>query len=47
MSDLKLRKFTLRDAGEVARLVGDGSVSKWTTQIPFPYREQDPIKNEP
>lgn len=43
MSDLKLRKFTLRDAGEVTHLVGDESVSKWTTQIPFPYREQDAI----
>jgi len=40
---LKLRKFTFRDASEVAHLVGDESVSQWTTHIPFPYSEQDAV----
>ena len=40
---LKLRPFTLGDAGGVASLVGDRAVSKWTSNIPFPYTEQDAI----
>ena len=41
---MKLRKFTIRDAKRVASLVGDESVSKWTSNIPFPYVEQDAIE---
>jgi RimJ/RimL family protein N-acetyltransferase len=40
---MKLRKFTVQDANRVASLVGDESVSKWTSNIPFPYKEQDAI----
>lgn len=40
---MKLRKFTIQDASRVASLVGDESVSKWTSNIPFPYSEQDAI----
>lgn len=40
---MKLRKFTVQDAKRVASLVGDESVSKWTSNIPFPYSEQDAI----
>jgi RimJ/RimL family protein N-acetyltransferase len=41
---MKLRKFTIQDASRVASLVGDESVSKWTSNIPFPYVEQDAIE---
>ncbi len=41
--NIRLRKFNLEDAVEVAQLVGDEEVSKWTSQIPFPYSEQDAI----
>lgn len=41
---MKLRKFTIQDASRVASLVGDESVSKWTSNIPFPYFEQDAIE---
>lgn len=41
---MKLRKFTIQDANRVASLVGDESVSKWTSNIPFPYVEQDAIE---
>lgn len=40
---IKLRNFRLEDAATVAQLVGDGEVSKWTSNIPFPYSEQDAI----
>jgi RimJ/RimL family protein N-acetyltransferase len=40
---LKLRNFTIQDANRVASLVGDKSVSKWTSNIPFPYTERDAI----
>ena len=40
---MKLRKFTIQDANRVASLVGDESVSKWTSNIPFPYSELDAI----
>lgn len=40
---MKLRKFTIDDAHQVATLVGEESVSKWTTNIPFPYTDQDAI----
>ena len=35
--ELALRPFQLEDAPEVARLLNDESVSKWTLTIPFPY----------
>ncbi len=38
-----LRSFRLEDAVEVASLVGDEAVSKWTSSIPHPYCEQDAI----
>ena len=41
---MKLREFTTQDASRVASLVGDESVSKWTSNIPFPYGEQDAIE---
>jgi ribosomal-protein-alanine N-acetyltransferase len=40
---IELRNFKLEDAGNVAQLVGDEEVSKWTSNIPFPYSEQDAI----
>ncbi len=40
-AQLTLRRFRLDDAPEVARLVGDESVSRWTANIPHPYTEQD------
>jgi uncharacterized protein YhfF/RimJ/RimL family protein N-acetyltransferase len=40
---IELRNFRLEDASEVAQLVGDKEVSKWTANIPFPYSEQDAI----
>lgn len=41
--NIKLRPFSLDDAARVATLVGDEAVSKWTSNIPFPYSEQDAI----
>lgn len=41
---MKFRKFTIQDAKRVADLVGDEDVSRWTTNIPFPYTEQDAIE---
>ena len=41
--DIELRSFKVEDARLVVRLVGDESVSKWTSNIPFPYSEQDAI----
>jgi RimJ/RimL family protein N-acetyltransferase len=40
---IELRNFRLEDAANVAQLVGDEEVSKWTSNIPFPYSEQDAI----
>lgn len=40
---MKLRKFTFRDAQRVTGLVGNESVSKWTSNIPFPYSDQNAI----
>ncbi len=40
---LKLRPFTIDDAVSVVQLVGDEAVSRWTSNIPFPYTEQDAI----
>lgn len=40
---IELRNFRLADAASVAQLVGDEEVSKWTSNIPFPYSEQDAI----
>jgi len=40
---MKLRDFTIQDAKRVAYLVGDEAVSRWTTNIPYPYTEQDAI----
>ena len=40
---IELRDFRLEDAANVAQLVGDEEVSKWTSNIPFPYSEQDAI----
>jgi RimJ/RimL family protein N-acetyltransferase len=40
-SNIKLRPFEMADARRVAELVGDQAVSKWTSNIPFPYSEQD------
>lgn len=42
--NIQLRPFTLDDAASVANLVGDEAVSKWTSNIPFPYSEQDAIE---
>jgi len=41
---MKLRKFTIQDASRVANLVGDELVSRWTSNIPFPYTKQDAIE---
>lgn len=41
--NIELRTFNLDDAARVARLVGDRAVSKWTSNIPFPYSKQDAI----
>lgn len=41
--NLELRRFRLDDAAIVVQLVGDEEVSKWTSNIPFPYSEQDAI----
>lgn len=38
---MELRRFTLRDAQRVADLVGDKSVSQWTSNIPHPYTVSD------
>jgi len=40
---IKLRKFELEDAQKIAELVRDEAVSKWTSNIPFPYSELDAI----
>jgi len=40
---IELRNFRLEDAANVAQLVADEEVSKWTSNIPFPYSEQDAI----
>ena len=41
---MKLRKFNLSDAERVADLVGDYEVSRWTSNIPYPYTVQDAIQ---
>ena len=41
--NIELRHFRLDDAAKVAQLVGDEEVSRWTSNIPFPYSEQDAI----
>lgn len=41
--NIELRHFRMDDAAKVAQLVGDEEVSKWTSNIPFPYSEQDAI----
>ncbi|MEM6583631.1 MAG: GNAT family N-acetyltransferase [Pseudomonadota bacterium] len=41
--NIALRHFKMDDAAKVAQLVGDEEVSKWTSNIPFPYSEQDAI----
>ena len=41
---MKLRKFNLSDAERVADLVGDYEVSRWTSNIPYPYTVQDAIE---
>jgi len=41
--NIELCPFNLDDAASVANLVGDKVVSKWTSNIPFPYSEQDAI----
>ena len=41
--NLKLRAFSPSDAERVAFLVGDRSVSKWTSNIPFPYTKQNAL----
>lgn len=38
---MKLRKFTREDAERVAYLVGDYEVSRWTSNIPYPYSVDD------
>jgi len=40
---IELRLFKLEDAENIAQLVGDREVSKWTSHIPFPYSKQDAI----
>lgn len=41
--NIELRAFNIEDATVIERLVGDESVSKWTSNIPFPYSEQNGI----
>lgn len=40
---MKLRKIKLKDSARVTELLQDDEVSKWTSNIPFPYSEQDAI----
>ena len=40
---MKLKQFTADDAERVALLVGNESVSKWTSSIPFPYSKSDAV----
>lgn len=40
---MKFREFTIQDAARVAILAGDESISRWTTNIPFPYNEADAV----
>ena len=41
---MKLRKFRFQDAERVTALLQDKEISKWTSNIPFPYVKQDAIK---
>ena len=41
---MKLRKFSLQDSARVTELLQDEEVSKWTSNIPFPYSEQHAIE---
>lgn len=38
---LVLRRFRSSDAARVAALIGNLSVSRWLTRVPFPYFEKD------
>ena len=41
--DIVLRQFTLQDADRVRDLVNDREVSRWTSQIPYPYTRQNAV----
>ncbi len=41
---MKLREFTIDDATIVAKLVGEKSVSEWTSNIPHPYSVKDAME---
>jgi len=38
---IKLRKFTNDDISEISLLLNDDQVSRWTSNIPYPYSEKD------
>ncbi len=38
---MRFREFTLADSARVASLLNDIEVSKWTSQIPYPYSKKD------
>ncbi|WP_218354036.1 GNAT family N-acetyltransferase [Alteromonas lipotrueiana] len=38
-----LRNFRMEDAKSLVRLLNDSDVSKWTSNIPYPYTENDAI----
>ncbi|TGD76246.1 N-acetyltransferase [Mangrovimicrobium sediminis] len=42
--DITLRKFSPEDAPRVAELVGDREVSRWTSNIPYPYTQLDAVE---
>ncbi len=41
---MNLRTFNLNDAARVTELLQDEEISKWTSNIPFPYSEQHAIE---
>ncbi|MEM8576903.1 MAG: GNAT family N-acetyltransferase [Pseudomonadota bacterium] len=40
---LTLRPVSERDAGPIARLIGDLAVARWLTHVPHPYAEADAV----
>jgi ribosomal-protein-alanine N-acetyltransferase len=41
---MELRKFSLEDSARITELLQDEKVSKWTSNIPFPYSETHAIE---